>query len=167
PFSVVFMCFRPAEINHQCIAQVFSDVTAKTSNRGCRASLIRGDEVAPVFEIQVGRDLGRVNQVAKENRQMSALTLTCHGSRSRRERGLNLARTAWCGWRLCYAAIDGKFGAAVAAEPLTDRAIGATCRTASAKRRPAVGTKSLAFRIFCIAVRTAHWFPACPVSTRL
>jgi hypothetical protein len=87
---------------------------------------------------------------------MSALTLACHGSGGRRDWDLSPARTAWRGWGLCSAAIEGEFGAAVAAESLADRTIGATRRTASAKRRAAIGTELLAFRVFCIALRAAH-----------
>src|SRR5215472_16512620 len=141
---------------------MFRDVTAKAGNRGGRASLIRGGEVAPVFEVQVRRDLGRVNQIAIQNRQMAALTLACHRSGGWRDWGLNPARGARRGCRLSFAAIEGEFGAAVAAESLADRTVRSTRRTASPKRRPAIGTKLLAFRVFCIALGTAHWFAAWP-----
>src|SRR5215472_5348683 len=98
---------------------------------------------------------------------MSPLTLACHRGGGWCRRGLNLAGTAWSGWRLCSAAIYGKFGAAVAAEPLAERTIGATRRTANAKRRAAISTELLAFRVLCIALRTAHWFPAWPNISQL
>ena len=87
---------------------------------------------------------------------MAALTFACHRGRGWRDRGLNAARTAWRGRRLCSVAIGREFGAAVAAESLAERTIGATRRTVRAKRRAAIGTKLLAFRVFCIALWTAH-----------
>ena len=93
---------------------------------------------------------------------MAALTFACHRGRGWRDRGLSPPGTAWRGRRLCSVAIGREFGAAVAAESLAQRTIGATRRTARAKRRAAIGTKLLAFRVFCIALRTAHRFPAWP-----
>ena len=50
--SVVFVCFRPAEVNHQPVAKILGNMTAKTGDRCCRGYLILGGDTAPVFRIR-------------------------------------------------------------------------------------------------------------------
>jgi len=83
--SVVLMRLEPTEVNHQPVAEILGDVTAKTGDRCCRGYLILGGDIAPFFRIEASCDLGRIDQLREQNRQMTALTV----------------RLLALGWRFC------------------------------------------------------------------
>ena len=60
---VVLVRLRPAEVDHQAVAEILGDVTAKASDRRCRVTLILRRDLAPVFGIQMSRDFSRTDQV--------------------------------------------------------------------------------------------------------
>ena len=73
-FRIVFMCLRPAEIDHQAIAKIFGNLAPKARDRSRSGSLIFGGDVAPLFWIKMCCDLRRLRQVAEQDRQMTAFT---------------------------------------------------------------------------------------------
>src|SRR5262249_46935047 len=71
-FCVVFLRYRIAEQRHQPVTQLFGDVTADLRHRRRGSIQIRADQIAPLLGIELGRNIGRTNQIAEHHSQEPA-----------------------------------------------------------------------------------------------
>src|SRR5215472_8885021 len=72
--SIVVVRLRPAEIGHHTIAEVLGDSAAVALDRLCRSVMVIRDDFAPPFGIEMTCDLGRADEIAEKNGQMTPLT---------------------------------------------------------------------------------------------
>ncbi len=73
--AIVFVRLWITEIDDQTVAQVLVDVPAEACNGlGCETLVLPG-YVAPIFGVETGGNFSRVDEIAKQHRQMAALSL--------------------------------------------------------------------------------------------
>ena len=70
PFGVILVGARIAEIDHRSIAHPFGDVAVEAGDGGRDRTLKGADQVGHVLGIEAGRQLGRADQVAEQDRQL-------------------------------------------------------------------------------------------------
>src|SRR5690349_3524025 len=71
-FRVVVMRLGIAKVRHHAVAEVLRDLPAETLGRLRRRSMISGDDLPPLFGVEMAGHLGRAHQIAKQHRQMAA-----------------------------------------------------------------------------------------------
>src|ERR1700730_17645790 len=73
--GVVVVRFRIAEIGHHAVAKVLRDMPAEALDCLRRGVMVVGDDLAPLFRIEMAGYLGRADQIAEKHRQMPPLAL--------------------------------------------------------------------------------------------
>src|SRR6267142_1028129 len=71
--GVVVMRFGPAEVSHHAVAKVLRDMPTEALDGLRRRAMILGDDLPPLFRIEMASDLGRADEVAEKHRQMAPL----------------------------------------------------------------------------------------------
>src|SRR5262245_27564523 len=111
---------RITEVDQQAIAQILGDVAVKALDHLGTRRLIRQDQVAQLFRIQLAGQRRRVDQIAEQHRELAALCcrfMLCHTwSRPRRRVGGRALRLRWfgrcggrCRWGACASCPDQDF----------------------------------------------------------
>jgi hypothetical protein len=62
-------------MDHQTVAEILGDVTAKACDRRRRSTLVLRGDLPPVFGIEMSRNLGRANQIREQNCKMAAFAV--------------------------------------------------------------------------------------------
>jgi len=71
--GVVVVRLWPSEIRHHAVAEILRDVAAKTLDRFSHCAEIFGFDLTPFLRIEPCGNRGRADQVAKQDRQVTAL----------------------------------------------------------------------------------------------
>jgi hypothetical protein len=69
--GIVLMRSRVAEINKHAIAHVFRDKAIEPGDGLGYGAVVDGDDLAQILSIEARRELGRADQIAEHNRQLS------------------------------------------------------------------------------------------------
>ena len=73
--GVVVVRLGTAEVCHHAVAKVLRDMPAEALDCLRRRTMVPGDDLPPLFRIEMAGDLGRADQIAEKHRQMAALAL--------------------------------------------------------------------------------------------
>src|SRR5262249_30616686 len=73
PHGVILVSMRPAEVDHQPIAQILSNVAFITLDDSATSALIRLHQIAQLFRVEPGGELGRANQIAEHDGELPTL----------------------------------------------------------------------------------------------
>jgi hypothetical protein len=65
--------FGPAEVGHNAVPEVLGDTSAEALDRLRRCPMIAGDNLPPLFRVEMASYLGWADQIAEKHRQMSPL----------------------------------------------------------------------------------------------
>ncbi len=77
-FGLIAMGFRIAEENQRAVAAHFGDMPLERCDRGAAAGRKVADRVVILFRIERIRELGRVDQIAEQRRELPALAAQRH-----------------------------------------------------------------------------------------